>query len=254
MGVTATAIYYYDLTILAKVAALLKKNEDAMGFENLAVKVKQAFNDSFFHEETKQYATGSQTANAMAVYMKLVEPEYEDAVIENIVGDVKKNGLTAGDIGYRYLLLVLHEAERSDIIFEMNNRNDIPGYGFQLAKGATALTESWQALPTVSNNHFMLGHLMEWFYAGLCGIQQAKDGIAFKKIEIRLQPVDDINFAQAKYHSLYGLIKTDWKKRNSSFELNVTIPPNTTAEIYLPQRNDPLKIGSGTYHFATRLK
>jgi len=49
----------------------------------------------------------------------------------------------------------------------MNTRDDVPGYGYQLRKGATALTESWAALESVSNNHLMLGHLMEWFYEGL---------------------------------------------------------------------------------------
>jgi alpha-L-rhamnosidase len=254
MGVTATAIYYYDLTILSKTASLLKKKEDEIGYEQLAFKVRQSFNDSFFHKDTKQYATGSQTANAMAIYMNLVEPEYKDAVIENIVNDVRKNGLTSGDIGYRYLLLVLTEAGKSDVVFEMNNRSDVPGYGYQLAKGATALTESWQALPTVSNNHFMLGHLMEWFYGGLCGIHQANDDVAFKNIEIRPQPVGDINFAMAEYHSPYGLIKSNWKKINGVLELNVTIPPNTTAEIYLPGNNRPSRIGSGSYHFTARLK
>ena len=83
------------------------------------------------------------------------------------------NGLTAGDIGYRYLLKVLDDEGRSDVIFDMNDRSDVPGYGYQLAKGATALTESWQALPSVSNNHFMLGHIMEWFYSGLGGIRPA---------------------------------------------------------------------------------
>ena len=123
-------------------------------------------NDTFFNKLTKQYATGSQAANAMAVYMKLVNPEDKEAVVNNIVKDIRNrnNSLTAGDIGYRYLLKVLQEENHSDVIFDMNSRTDAPGYGYQLAKGATALTESWQALENVSNNHLMLGHLMEWFY------------------------------------------------------------------------------------------
>jgi len=276
MGVTGTATYYYDLTILAQIARLLGKTDEATAYEQLGAEVKTAFNAKFFNPQAKQYATGSQTANAMAVYMGLVAPADKAAVVENIVQDLRTrdNALTAGDIGYRYLLRVLEDAGRSDVIFAMNNRADVPGYGYQLAHGATALTESWAALPTVSNNHLMLGHLTEWFYSGLGGIRPADGSVAFNKIDIKPEPVGDVASAKASHQSPYGLIATDWKKSASGFELTVTIPANTTASIYLPttasaritEGGQPLekhpelqslgfaegrariKAGSGTYH------
>lgn len=277
MGVTGTATYYYDLTILAQVARLLGKTADATAYEQLAAAVKTAFNAKFFNPATKQYATGSQTANAMAVYMNLVAPGDKAAVVENIVQDIRRRGnaLTAGDIGYRYLLRVLEDAGRSDVIFAMNSRTDVPGYGYQLAHGATALTESWAALPNVSNNHLMLGHLQEWIYGGLAGIRPAAGAVAFDTIDIRPEPVGDITRARASHSSPYGLIVSDWKKTAEAFDLTVTIPANTTATIYLPatamaritEGGQPLekhpelqvlgfvagrariRAGSGSYHF-----
>jgi hypothetical protein len=157
----------------------------------------------------------------------------------------------------------------------MNSRSDVPGYGYQLAHGATALTESWGALPSVSNNHFMLGHIMEWFYSGLGGIRSAPDGIAMNKIEIRPEIVGDVTSATAGYESPYGKIATEWKKNAASFYLTVVIPANTSAIIYLPSNKGDaisesgksikttegikflgyrdgktlLEVGSGTYHF-----
>ncbi|MGI4866075.1 MAG: family 78 glycoside hydrolase catalytic domain [Janthinobacterium lividum] len=277
MGVTGTATYYYDLTILTNVARLLGKNDDALTYEKLGTEVKTAFNTKFFNPQTKQYATGSQAANAMAVYMGLVAPQDKAAVVENIVQDLRShaNSLTAGDIGYRYLLRVLEDAGRSDVIFAMNSRTDVPGYGYQLAHGATALTESWAALPSVSNNHLMLGHLTEWLYGGLAGIRPAEGAVAFDKIDIRPEPVGDVTSARASHQSPYGLIVSDWKKTGTTFELTATIPANTTATIYLPtapaarimegnqllaqhpelrvlgveQGKTRIKTGSGTYHF-----
>jgi alpha-L-rhamnosidase len=277
MGVTGTAIYYYDLNVMEKVAGMLGKTEAAAKYKRLAEAVRKSFNAKFFNPQTKQYATGSQTANAMAVYMKLVEPANKAAVVENIVKDIraKNNGLTAGDIGYRYLLRVLEAEGRSDVIFDMNSRSDVPGYGYQLAQGATALTESWAALPTVSNNHFMLGHLMEWFYSGLGGIRQEADDIAFKHIKIYPELVGDLSSAKTSYVSPYGRIATNWKKTGTSFEMEVVIPANTRASVYLPAGKEQvitegglalasqpevkqtgfengrtiLQIGSGTYHF-----
>jgi hypothetical protein len=236
MGVTGTAFFYYDLNIMRQIAVMLNKKEDATQYEQLAIKVRKAFNDTFFHKDTEQYATGSQTANAMAVYMGLVEPQHKQAVIDNIVKDIRdrNNSLTAGDIGYRYLLCVLHNADRDDLIFDMNNRSDVPGYGYQLAKGATALTESWAAREENSNNHFMLGHIMEWFYRGILGIDQAEKSIAYKQIVIKPEPVGDLTSAGGSYESVYGRISSEWKKENNSFQLKTEIPANTTAIVYLP--------------------
>jgi alpha-L-rhamnosidase len=235
-GVTATAIYYYDLSILEKIARLLGHDEDSRQYANLAVAVKTAFSEKFFNRATGQVASGSQAANAMALYMGLVPDGYRDSVMANVVKDLRdrNNSLTAGDIGFRYLLKVLDEEGRPDLIFDMNSRSDVPGYGYQLAHGATALTESWQAYPSVSNDHFMLGHIMEWFYDGLAGITSADSSTAFRHSIIRPEPVGDVHWVQADYHSPYGNISSHWKKEVSVFDLSVTIPANTTATIYLP--------------------
>jgi alpha-L-rhamnosidase len=282
MGVTATAIYYYDLTIMAQVAKLLNKARhcehseanDEKIFVRTATDLKRSFNKHFFDKQKLQYDSASQTANAMALYMGLVEPQNKNAVVDALIKDIRSrsNALTAGDIGYRYVLRALEEAGRNDVIFEMNNRDDVPGYGYQLKHGATALTESWQAYPSVSNNHLMLGHLMEWFYAGLAGIKQAKGSIAYKEIEIRPEPVGDITSAKAKYHCPYGLIVSDWRKQGISFDLEVEVPANTIATVYLPadrssvvKESDKkiknmmykngkavIKLGSGIYHFTVQ--
>jgi alpha-L-rhamnosidase len=256
MGVTGTATFYYDVTIMMRIARLLNKGADAKKYEQLAIEIKKSFNKKFFDAAAKEYATGSQAANAMALFMGLTEPKNNKAVVANLVRNIRShnNALTAGDIGYRYVLRALENAGRSDVIFDMNSRSDVPGYGYQLAHGATALTESWQAYPSESNNHFMLGHLMEWFYAGLCGIKQSEESVGYKKIIIRPQPVGDITTATAEYHSPYGLIKTDWTKINGIFNLRVTIPVNTTAEIYLPGNTNPVKTGSGNYSYTVTLK
>ncbi|MBS1654981.1 MAG: family 78 glycoside hydrolase catalytic domain, partial [Bacteroidetes bacterium] len=191
MGLTATAYYYYDLTIMQQIAKMFNWKSDVIRYSLWADSVKKAFNKKYYHPDTKQYGTGSQTSNAIALYMGLANEKGKQAIIENIIRDIKEHNysLTSGDIGFQYLLKVLEDAGRDDIIYTMNNRSDVPGYGYQLAQGATALTESWQGLPSVSNNHFMLGHLMEWFYEGLAGIRSGKDAVAYKKIIIEPEPV-----------------------------------------------------------------
>jgi hypothetical protein len=151
----------------------------------------------------------------------------------------------------------------------MINRDDVPGYGFQLKKGATALTESWQALENVSNNHFMLGHVMEWFYSGLTGISQEEGSVGFKHIKIRPQPVGDLNFAKGSFHTPYGLVTTSWKRDANTFSIKIHIPVNASATVYLPitdtskincngvsmgnkENLNKINIGSGDYYFEVK--
>jgi hypothetical protein len=137
-------------------------------------------------------------------------------------------------VGFHFLVRALSEGGAGELLVEMNSRNDVPGYGFQLKKGATTLTESWAALDNVSNNHLMLGHLMEWFYNGLAGISQTPASVAFREIKIEPQIVNKIREAGASFESPYGRIRSHWKKNEKGYRLEVDIPFNATALVCLP--------------------
>lgn len=235
-ALTATAIYYYDVHLLEKIASLLKEKNDGVIFHQQAAAISKAFNEKFFNAQTKSYATGSQTAMAMPLCVGLVAEKDKAAVMKNMVDIITATGkkLTAGDVGFHFLIQALQDGGASQLIYDMNYRDDVPGYGYQLKKGATALTESWPALEEVSNNHLMLGHIMQWFYEGLGGIQQAANSIGYEQIIIKPEVVGDINYVKANHQTLYGNIVSQWKIVGGRMELNVEIPANTTAVIYLP--------------------
>ncbi len=119
----------------------------------------------------------------------------------------------------------------------MNNQSDRPGYGLQLKKGATSLTEAWDARRSSSQNHFMLGQIMEWFYHDLAGIQCDPTGPGFKKIFIKPAVVGDIKWVKARYNSIHGPIISEWTRAGSTLNLNVMIPANTSATIFVPSRS-----------------
>jgi hypothetical protein len=233
---TATAFYYADAAVLAKVARVLGNADDAGKYEELARRIGEAFNQRFLDPARHQYAPGSQCANSIPLAMGLAPPEHRAAVLDAVVQDVSRHGdsLTAGDVGYRYLLRALAEGGRSDVIYAMNNQSARPGYGYQLQRGATSLTEAWDAGRRSSQNHFMLGHIIEWFYHDLAGIGSDASAPAFKKIVIRPATPGDLAWVKASYKSIYGVIESHWTLTNGKFMLEVTIPPNTTATVYVP--------------------
>ena len=242
-ALTATAIYFYDAKLLSTMAGLLGENEDAVYYGKLAEEIRIAFNDRFFDPVSKVYSTGSQTSYAMPLFFGIVDSVSRKDVAANLIKSVHESGkaLTAGDVGYRYLLRALEEEGESQLIYEMNSRSDVPGYGFQLSKGATSLTESWAGLKDVSNNHMMLGHLMEWFFSGIGGIRQVPGSKAGEQIIISPEITGDITWAETSYQSLQGEIRSSWKISGNAFSLKVRIPANCKATVVIPG-SDPGKI------------
>jgi len=245
-ALTATSIYFYDLLTVAKIAKLLSKASDYEKYSSLATEVKEAFQKKFYDHDTGLCSTGSQTSYAMALYTGILPEQDKEKVFTNLIDSIEHNdyALTSGDIGYHFLVRVLSENGRSDILYKMNNRSDRPGYGYQLKKGATSLTESWAALSNVSNNHMMLGHLMEWFYSGLGGIYQDANSIAYRDIIIAPKPVGDIKWVKCSYNSPQGIILSEWEFIENTFSLTIDIPKATSAKIILPDayKNSSLEI------------
>jgi hypothetical protein len=234
--VTATAFYYYDAHIMDQIAKLLGKDEDAARYAKLAEEIRAAWLAKFRHTDNGTYATNSQCANAIALVMELADPADRDKALAALVKDVsdRGNAMTAGDVGFRYLLQALAQGGQSDVIYAMINQDERPGYGYQLKKGATSLTEAWDANHHASHNHFMLGHITEWFYKDLVGIDSDSAGPGFQKIIIRPMPVGDLEWAEATYKSVRGPISVRWDHTGDRFQLATTIPANTTATVYLP--------------------
>jgi hypothetical protein len=236
IALTATAFYYRDLVILSQTAHLLGKDLQSAEFSRQADSVRDAFNRKFYDSENHRYATGSQTSDALALAMGFVDPPDVRGVTQDLADDVRRrdNSLTAGDVGYRYVLRALADNGRSDVIFDMNSRSDRPGYGWQLAHGATSLTEAWDSSPRASQDHFMLGHIMEWFYTDLAGIQNAEGSVAFRHINIKPAPVGDVTWASAAYDSARGRISSSWRISGHRFTLDVSIPPGCDGRVWVP--------------------
>ena len=206
--------------------------------------VKTSFTETFFHPEKNQYDRNSQTGNAMPLFLGLVVPERRAAVLDNVVRDIRAGGnrVTAGDVGFYYVVQAFLNGGRSDVLYDMLLQTNGPGYLYQIKQGATSLPETWDANPGSSLNHCMLGHIEEWFYSGLLRI--SADAPGFGRIVIKPQPVGGLAWAEGHYDSLHGRIQSSWKRDGDRLTLEIVIPPNTTATVYVPAR-DATKVTEG---------
>ena len=102
------------------------------------------------------------------------------------------------------------------------------------------LWEHWEYSDnTFSHSHPMFGSVSEWFYKVLAGIQPAPEAVGFDKILIKPQPVGDLTWVKASYHSVRGKVASYWQKTGAEFKLQVTIPVGATATVFVPPPTPP---------------
>lgn len=237
---TATGIFYQDLTTLARIATVLDKPKDAHTYTMQADAVRGAFNAALFHPAANSYDRDSQTANAIPLALGMVPPAARAAVLQSLITDIQKRGyhVTAGDIGFHYVVRALTDSGRSDILSRMLDLTTNPSYGYQLSHGATTLTEAWDSNPDSSQNHFMLGHAEEWFYRGLAGIDFDLSRPAGE--QIRFAPYvpgkgdPAVQHAAASMQTPIGFISSAWTLTDRNIIMELSIPPNSSAIVELP--------------------
>ncbi len=237
LELTATAFLYDNARIVAQVADMLGRPEDAREFTSLAAQVRGDFQRAYVDAEKPTVATGSQAALATALHFDLVPEELRSPLLAALLRTLEENGYrqTTGEVCFRMLVQTLADAGRSDVVYRMLERDDPPGYGYMLKLGFQTLSETWNG-PGSSMNHCMFGHAREWFHKSLLGIQQAAGSVGFRQVQLVPEPVGDVTSAAGHYDSAYGRIASVWRVEAGVFEWQVSVPPNTSAILQVPTR------------------
>ena len=235
-SLTSTAYYYYDAWILSRSAEILGKTADARRYAALAKRIKDAFNAAFLDESTKQYATGSQTSNALPLYLGMVPAGMEKAVAKNLIDDIRitRNGhLSTGIIGTNALVQALPKCGAADVMYELVTQTTLPSWGYQICSGATTLWETWEGDSDHSFNMKMFGSTDKFFYKDLAGISPAAPG--YRCIRMKPPIVGDLKRAFASIKTVGGPAVIDWERTDKLFKMKVVIPANTVAKVSIPR-------------------
>jgi alpha-L-rhamnosidase len=243
--VLGTTYFYHLLHLMARYATILGRQQDAEEYSQLADRLRVAFNKAYFQAGTSQYSNGSATSSVLPLAFRMVPEENRQSVADALIhkiADQNKNHVSTGLIGGQWLMQTLSESGHADIAYQIATQKDYPGWGYMMNHGATTIWELWNgdtANPAMnSGNHLMLvGDLVTWLYQNLAGIRTDRDHPAFKHIIMRPTPVGDLTSVKAAYDSSYGKIVSDWKVAGGRFIWNVTAPPNTTATVYVPAKD-----------------
>ena len=241
----STAYHYNNCRIMARAAKRLDQVEDEKQFVEMAEKLKAAFNKRFLDPATGTYQGGTQCAYVLPLAFGMVPPEHRKAVIDNLLNDIliTHNGhLSVGLIGMQWLMQVLTDIGRADVAWTIVTQTTRPSWGYMIGKGATTIWERWDTDtrdPGMNSEALLIqaGNLDAWFYQTLAGINYDPAQPGFKHSLIRPQPLGDLTWVKAHHDSIYGRIVSNWRREGGKLTMDVTIPANTTAVVYVPAKD-----------------
>ncbi|MEV5517874.1 family 78 glycoside hydrolase catalytic domain [Streptomyces flaveolus] len=252
--ITGTWGYHQVADRMAKMATLLGRRADAAEYRALADNIKTAFNDAFYNETLGRYTSqgrqgtdgATQAAQALALDEGLVPDSQRarvlDALVELIEGFRPFGGgahFSGGTIGLAPIVRALMDGRRDDVIWKVLQEDTQPSYGYFMApttanpQGLTTIPEEWDIRN--SKNHMILLQIEEWFHGGLAGIRQTPGSTGYRTLVVDPRIVGDLTHIDGAYQTPYGDAVSQWTLKDGTFRLTVQIPPNTTAEVYLPK-------------------
>ena len=287
--VIGTAYFAYSTRIVAKAYAVLGRNDEAARYEQLFQDIKAAFNKEYVAPDGR-IRGNTQCCYAMALKFDLLSEGMKAKAAQYLEDDIKAKGwhLSTGFVGVSYLLPVLTEAGKIETAYRLLLQDTFPSWLFSVKHGATTIWERWDGWtpekgfqdPGMNSfNHYSLGSCGEWLFNSLAGIAFDPDAPGYRHIICKPHPGAGITWVKASYNSIQGMIVSGWKTDAGAFIWDLTIPPNTTATVYVPAKDaagvtesnkqaakaDGVKflrmennaavyaVGSGTYRFQSTL-
>ncbi|MBI5387112.1 MAG: family 78 glycoside hydrolase catalytic domain [Verrucomicrobia bacterium] len=243
--ILGTTYFHHCLKLMARYATLLDKPDDARRFAALAEKLKAGLNEKYLNEELGRYDNGAQTTSVLPLAFDMVPADQRlrvfDQLVNKITGETKGH-IGTGLVGGQWLNRVLTDNGRPDLSYTFATNRTYPSWGYMVEKGATTVWELWNgdtADPAMnSGNHVMLvGDLVIWLNECVAGLRPDPAKPGFKHIMMRPTPVGDLQFVKATHRSSYGLIASEWRRDAGAFRWNVTVPPNTSATLFVPAKS-----------------
>jgi alpha-L-rhamnosidase len=239
-GDTRETLFYnncywvYNLRAAARIAGTLGLAEAARKYGERAESVRKAVHTTFFNPGDNSYVNGFPAYLSIALLVDLPPEELRPAIwsrLEHEILVVRKGHIHAGITGGAFLFTTLMESNRNDLIYPMVSKEDYPGWGNMLKRGATTFYEDWEAKLSYLHSSYL--YVGSWFIEGLGGIRHPQAGFKHFVIEPWIDPGQGPRQVKAHYDSPYGRIETRWTAKGKQARLNVIVPPNTEAVLHL---------------------
>ena len=245
----ATAFFAHSTAIVARMAGVLGRTDDAREHGALAERIKAAFNREFVAADGR-VSGDTQGGYALALHFGLLDEALRAPATRHLLAAIDRyhGHPSTGIHATHRMLLELTRNGRHDEAWRLMNLRTVPSWGYMVDQNATTIWERWDAFvagrrpwgghrdPQMNSlNHFGFGSVGEWVWRELAGINPDADAPGYRRFAIRPRPGGDLTWLKASYDSIRGRITSEWKVDDRArFHLYVRIPANTRATVYLP--------------------
>ena len=243
----ASAYFAYSSHLLAQIATVLKKPDDAQFYNALFEKIRDQFVKEYV-TSTGRLVSNTQTAYSLALAFNLLPEDLEGKAAQYLKDDVRKFGhITTGFLGTPLICKVLTESGNIDEAYFLLNRKQYPSWLYPVTAGATTIWERWDAqrpdgsfqdTGMNSFNHYAYGAIGEWLYTVVAGINIDANQPGYKNIIFKPQPGGGLTHAKATVETVYGKVASAWRIKDNEFIYTIEVPANTTALVILPQADE----------------
>jgi alpha-L-rhamnosidase len=276
----AQCFYACSTQLLINAATLLGKEEDVKYYTDLLTKIKEAYMREYV-TPNGLISSDTQTAYVLALQFDMLPENLRQQAVERLVRNIHRydDHLTTGFLGTPYICGVLSRFGRADVAYSLLLQDTYPSWLYPVKMGATTIWERWDGIkpdgtfetPSMNSyNHYAYGAIGDWMYRVITGIDTKTDTPGYKAIVIKPTIGGKLTFASADYETNYGKISSHWKVDNGAVSLDVEVPANVTATVYVPAKEGSsllesgqpmsshaetgyrvVNVGSGVYHFST---
>ncbi|HZF65569.1 MAG TPA: alpha-L-rhamnosidase C-terminal domain-containing protein, partial [Chitinophagaceae bacterium] len=239
------SFFAHSLQLIINAAKVLGKNEDVQKYSDLLRNVKEAYLKEYITPNGRM-VSGTQTAYVLALNFDMLPEEMRESAAKRLADNVASynNHLTTGFLGTPYLCHVLTRFGYDSVAYKLLLQETYPSWLYPVKMGATTIWERWDGQKPDSTfqnpgmnsfNHYAYGAIGDWMYRTMVGISEEEPG--YKKIRIMPHVGGNLTSASADLDTYYGKVRAGWNLQNNKLQLNVSVPANTTAVVYIPAKN-----------------
>ncbi len=258
-GDVGTAYFAYSAGLMGRIAALLNRPAEAARYATLSARVREAWQAEYVDAEGR-VTPDSQANHVRALAFNLVPEHLRAGIAARLVELITAAGAHPGTgfLATPYLLPVLADTGNIDVAYDLLFQDTEPSWLVMTDRGATTVWERWNGVsadgvPHESLNHYSKGAVISFLHRYTAGIQLLDDPPAYRRFRVRPRPGGALTWAQATHESPYGAIEVYWRLDGDQFELQITVPPGTSAEVVLPDKVENLGPGTHTFWSAARV-
>lgn len=234
----ATAYFHLTMTVMAEIADILGEKTMAAQWRTFADGSRKAY------QQFAELDTDRQAKLVRPLALGLLDGETRTKAQQRLkkAAENYHYRVSTGFLSTPFLLPMLTEAGYSDAAYKMLLNPECPGWLYEVEQGATTVWENWEG--TVSRNHYSPGAVCQWLFDTVAGIRVAGEN----SFVLAPVPGEQLDFARAEYASPYGKVTSCWEKTEQGTRFSFCVPPNTMAEIHLPD-GTVKQVKAGSYEY-----